>query len=108
MTKSRVTSAMVDALTAEVHRIEKMEGILSDWSVPGEHTAAAAYDMARCVCRRAERSVVDLADHGESIDPNLLAYLNRLSDLLWLLARLLEVRAGVDSRLRENKPESKP
>lgn len=50
-----VTEAMVERLTAEVNRIEGLEGILSDWSLPGEH-AAAAYDVARTVCRRAERA----------------------------------------------------
>ena len=42
-----VTPEMVEALTAHVNRIEATEGILSDWSLPGEHTAAAAYDLAR-------------------------------------------------------------
>ena len=50
-----VTDAMIETLTAHVHRIEATEGILSDWSLPGEHAAAAAYDLARTVCRRAER-----------------------------------------------------
>src|SRR4029453_2198814 len=46
------TDELVDALTAQVHRIESMEGILGDWSIPGEHPASAAYDVARTVCRR--------------------------------------------------------
>ena len=53
-----VSAEMVEALTAHVRRIESTEGILSDWSLPGEHAAAAAYDVARTVCRRAERAVV--------------------------------------------------
>ena len=53
-----ITDAMVDALTGHVHRIEAIEGILADWSIPGEHTEAAAYDVARTVCRRAERLAV--------------------------------------------------
>ena len=59
-----VTVEMVDALTAQVHRIEAMPGILSDWSLPGDHAAAAAYDLARTICRRAERLAVRLADSG--------------------------------------------
>ena len=47
-----VTSEMVAALTAQVHEIESLEGMLSDWSLPGEHTAGAAYDVARTVCRQ--------------------------------------------------------
>jgi len=95
-----VTPAMIDALDAHVARIEAVDGILGDWALPGDHTAAAAYDVARTICRRAERCTVRLADAGEIADPNVLTYLNRLSDLLWLLGRLLEVRAGVDSSLR--------
>ncbi|HEY0101499.1 MAG TPA: cob(I)yrinic acid a,c-diamide adenosyltransferase [Pyrinomonadaceae bacterium] len=97
-----VTEAMVGVLTAEVNRIEGMEGILSDWSLPGEHAAAAAYDVARTVCRRAERAVVRLTEAGEEVSPQTVAYLNRLSDLLWLMGRLLELRAGVDTRLRDD------
>lgn len=100
-----VTEEMVESLTAHVNRIEKMEGILSDWSLPGEHAAAAAYDVARTVCRRAERAVVRLAETGEKVDEQVVPYLNRLSDLLWLLGRLLELRAGVDARLREGDDE---
>jgi cob(I)alamin adenosyltransferase len=98
-----VTEAMVEALTAQVHRIEGMEGLLSDWSLPGEHAAAAAYDVARTVCRRAERALVRLTEAGEEVAPQTVAYLNRLSDLLWLLGRLLELRAGVDTRLRDDE-----
>jgi len=94
-----VTDEMTDALTADVHRIEAIDGILGDWSLPGEHAAAAAYDVARTICRRAERLVVRLAE-SEPVPPEAVVYLNRLSDLLWLFGRLIEVRAGVDSSLR--------
>jgi cob(I)alamin adenosyltransferase len=91
---------MVDRLTAEVHRLEALEGMVSDWSVSGEHAAAAAFDVARAVCRRAERGVVWLAESGETVQPSILAYLNRLSDLLWLFGRKLELDAGVSGSLR--------
>jgi cob(I)alamin adenosyltransferase len=102
--KPYVTVEMVEALTAHVHRIEEMEGILSDWSLPGEHAAAASYDVARTVCRRAERCVVRLAESDEraAVAPEVVSYLNRLSDLLWLFGRLLELRAGIDARLRDD------
>jgi cob(I)alamin adenosyltransferase len=103
-----LTLAMIDALTDQVHEIEAIEGILSDWSIPGEHTAAAAYDLARTVCRRAERCVVRLLESGESVDANVLPYLNRLSDLLWLFGRKLEVAAGVSGSLREANSKSGP
>jgi cob(I)alamin adenosyltransferase len=98
-----VTQEMVDVLTDHVHRIEAIEGVLADWSIPGEHPASAAYDMARTVCRRAERSVVRLAESGEVVNPVVIAYLNRLSDLLWLFGRLLEFRAGVSAALRDEQ-----
>lgn len=99
---SPITNEMVEALTAQVHRIEAIEGILADWSLPGEHTAAAAFDVARTVCRRAERLVVRLAESGGEPYLQVIAYLNRLSDLVWLFGRLLELRAGVDARLRDD------
>lgn len=95
-----VTQEMVDALTEQVHAIESIEGMLSDWSISGEHTAAAAYDVSRTVCRRAERNVVRLAESGEAVEPTVLAYLNRLSDLLWLFGRKLEFDAGLNASLR--------
>jgi cob(I)alamin adenosyltransferase len=98
---SPIRDEMVEALTTQVHRIEAIEGILADWSLPGEHAAAAAFDVARTVCRRAERLVVRLAESGGESYPQVIAYLNRLSDLLWLFGRLLELRDGVDAHLRD-------
>ena len=92
---------LVDRLTAEVHRIEAIEGILADWSIPGEHRAAAAYDVSRTICRRAERGLVRLQESGDIVQPSILAYVNRLSDLLWLIGRKLEHDAGVSGSLRE-------
>jgi len=95
-----ISQEMVDALEAHVHRIEAMPGILGDWSLPGEIPDASAMDVARTVCRRAERLAVKLFEDGILTDPLILAYLNRLSDLLWLFGRQLELAAGVDSTLR--------
>ncbi|HEY2153145.1 MAG TPA: cob(I)yrinic acid a,c-diamide adenosyltransferase [Vicinamibacterales bacterium] len=96
-----VDPLLVDRLTEEVHRIEAIEGILADWSIPGEHRAAAAFDVARTVCRRAERELVRLQEAGAIVQPAILAYVNRLSDLLWLFGRKLEHDAGVSGSLRE-------
>ena len=98
-----VTAEDVDHLTQLVHSIEAKEGILSDWSLPGSHTGAAAYDVARTVCRRAERSIVRLVEHGTAIHPHVLPYVNRLSDLLWLFGRFLELESGINSRLRDEQ-----
>ena len=95
-----IAASMVDALDAEVHRIEAEPGVLADWSLPGELPDAAAMDVARTVCRRAERLATGLMESGEIQNLHVLAYLNRLSDLLWLFGRLLEARQGVDSSLR--------
>ena len=98
-----ITAEDVEYLTTLVHKIEATPGILSDWSLPGAHTGAAAFDISRTVCRRAERDFVRLTESGAPANPQVLAYLNRLSDVLWLFGRLLEVQAGVDSTLRDDK-----
>jgi len=98
-----ITSDKVDALTAHVRRLEESESLFFDWALPGENTVSAAFDMARTVCRRTERHIVRLIESGEKINSNILPYFNRLSDLLWLLGRLIELRAGVDASLHEIK-----
>jgi cob(I)alamin adenosyltransferase len=96
-----IDPALVERLTEEVHRLEAIEGMLADWSIPGEHRGAAAYDLARTICRRAERGLVRLLESGAVIQPSILAYINRLSDLLWLFGRKLEHDAGVSGSLRD-------
>lgn len=95
-----VTAEDVASLTDLVHRIEATPGILADWSLPGAHTESAAYEMARTVCRRAERLAVRFREDGAEVPAEVIAYLNRLSDLIWLFGRLIEVQAGVDATLR--------
>jgi cob(I)alamin adenosyltransferase len=73
-------------LEAEVHRIEAEPGVLADWSLPGGAPDAAALDVARTVCRRAERNTVSLA-RETSVDPEAVKYLNRLSDALFVWSR---------------------
>ncbi len=65
-------------------------GPFRGWALPGNNPAAAALDFARAVCRRAERSIVGLSEQGLLQNAEVLKYLNRLSDLLWLLARSTE------------------
>jgi len=98
-----INAENVERLTELVHKIEATEGLFFDWSLPGAQPESAAYEMARTTCRRAERSVVRFNESGGQVDPNVLAYLNRLSDLIWLFGRLLELEAGVDSRLRDRQ-----
>jgi cob(I)alamin adenosyltransferase len=92
----------VEHLTQLVYKIEAVEGILADWSLPGAHRESAAYEVARTVCRRAERAAVRLQEAGEEVDPDVIAYLNRLSDLIWLFGRLIELQSGIDARLRDD------
>lgn len=103
-----ITDEMIARLDAHSARLEATPGVLADWSLPGELPGSAAFDVARTVCRRAERAAVRLAGSGEELQPNVLAYLNRLSDILWLCARLLELRAGADARLRDEAHPGPP
>lgn len=100
-TPPEVTMEMIEALTAQVDGIEKMDGIFADWAIPGDFAPSAAIDVARTVCRRAERCLVRLIEENDDPRfPNVMTYLNRLSDLLWLYGRLMEIRAGINSKLR--------
>jgi cob(I)alamin adenosyltransferase len=95
-----LAAAAVEALTEEVHALETSKEIVMDWSVPGGCPAGAAFDVARTICRRAERAAVRLMESGEPVQEVVLSYLNRLSDLLWLFGRKLEGPAGEQSSLR--------
>jgi cob(I)alamin adenosyltransferase len=99
-----ISAEDIDMLTNLVNKIEATEGLLSDWSLPGALTESAAFEVARAVCRRAERAAVRFVENGGIVQPTILPYLNRLSDVIWLLGRLIEFNAGIESRLR---PESK-
>lgn len=85
-----VTSAMTSRLEGLVAKIEVAKVSPGGWAIPGANTVAAALDLARTVCRRAERRACALQDAGQLQNAEILVYLNRLSDLLWLLARWAE------------------
>ena len=85
------TAAMTDRLTAAVDDLEKNRlEKFKDWAVPGKTLNAAALDLARTTCRRAERRVAALIAADPKFNREILRYLNRLSDLCWLLARYAE------------------
>ena len=91
-----VTAAMVDALTAAIDDLEKNHKIsFKHWATPGATRPSAMLDMARVICRRAERAVIVLQESGAAVNPEILRYLNRLSDLCWLWARWVETKSGV-------------
>ena len=84
------SAAMTDRLTGVVEDLEKNKlGKFKGWAVPGKTMEAATLDLARTTCRRAERRVAALMTES-SFNPEILRYLNRLSDLCWLLARYAE------------------
>ncbi len=103
-----ITKAMIDRLDALVERFEAEPGILRDWSIPGEFRGSAAFDVARAVCRRTERANVRYVSSGGVVQPRVLEYLNRLSDVLWLCARVIEARSGIDARLRDDAHPGNP
>jgi len=99
-----------------VHRVPEMEAwideaglelpALTSFVLPGGTPGAAALHLGRTVCRRAERAVVRLA-HADSVGEGIIVYLNRLSDLLFTLARLENLREGVPD-VAWRKPETGP
>jgi cob(I)alamin adenosyltransferase len=87
-------------LEAAIDRHDAELEPLRQFIVPGGHVASAALHLARAVVRRAERAAVRLAQAGDDVNPVVVRYLNRLSDLLFVLARLVNARHGVsESRL---------
>jgi cob(I)alamin adenosyltransferase len=87
---SRLTPDMTAKLETVVKTIEAQKISFHGWATPGGTLPSAAIDVARTVCRRAERRVCALQDSGQLDNPEIIIYLNRLSDLLWLLARWIE------------------
>ena len=90
-----VTEPMVDRLTAAVNDLEQNYHVdFKHWATPGHSLESATLDVARTTCRRAERRVVAMCDGPEYVNPETIRYLNRLSDLLWLLARYVETKGS--------------
>jgi cob(I)alamin adenosyltransferase len=83
----RVRPEQAARLEAAIDRLNAGLAPLTSFVLPGGRPAAAWLHFARTVCRRAERDVVALA-HRESVNPEVIVYLNRLSDLLFVLARV--------------------
>ena len=85
-----VVAPMVDALSARIDNLEQNHQLnFSNWATPGGSRESALFDVARSTCRRAERAVVALAETAP-VNPEIIRYLNRLSDLCWLYARYAE------------------
>ena len=85
-----VTAQMTEKLDAQIREIEAQNITFKGWATPGDSLQSAALDMARTICRRAERRVCALHEDGQLQNPDVIIYLNRLADLLWLMARWTE------------------
>lgn len=85
-----ITPAHTQRLEEEVHALEAAVALPDAFVVPGGSVAGASLDLARTVVRRAERRIVALADRAALPNPELLRYVNRLSDLVFMLARAEE------------------
>jgi cob(I)alamin adenosyltransferase len=84
---SLVTPAMVERLERMIDEEVARRPLPREFVVPGANPVSAALDVARTTARRAERRAVELAQTGREVNPDALRYLNRLSDLLFVLAR---------------------
>ena len=89
----RITAENVARLESEIDRLTEQLPPMKTFILPGGSRAGAALHLCRTVCRRAERKAVELAESGP-VPPEALAYLNRLSDLLFVMARAANLRAG--------------
>jgi cob(I)alamin adenosyltransferase len=90
---SLVTSDMTERLERRIDELVAERALPQAFIVPGANAGSAALDLARSVIRRAERQVVALEHEGRDVNPEVRRYLNRLSDLVFVLARR---RAGED------------
>lgn len=94
----RIEDRHISGLESLIDELNAQVGPLENFILPGGAPGAAALQVARAVCRRAERRLVTLAG-GEEVRPEALAYLNRLSDLLFVMARYENKQRGVEEPL---------
>jgi len=99
-------STRVTEMEVEIDAMEKKLPSLSHFILPGGTSAAARVHLARSVCRRVERQVVALAQK-QRIDPSIIKYLNRLSDLLFILARFINKNAHIGEVVWSGIPRQK-
>lgn len=91
--KEAITPEEVEEITEQIHQYEALVE-LKGFVIPGGCAASAPLDICRSVVRRAERRIVELAE-TQSVSATLLMYINRLSDLFFILARYLEAQRGM-------------
>lgn len=98
---SLVTTEMVNRLEGAIDRQVEEHPLPQEFIVPGANTLSAFLDVARALARRSERRTVELRESGAEVNPDALKYLNRLSDLLFVLARAEAGDSEEPSRPRE-------
>jgi cob(I)alamin adenosyltransferase len=96
VTKAAITAAAVERLEQLIDRLDAEVPPLRRFILPGGSPAGAWLHVSRTVCRRAERRVIGLG--AGAVDPILIVYLNRLSDLLFVMARAVNHRAGMPEK----------
>ena len=101
----RLTDTQVAGLEELIRSFDGRVTIPKEFVAPGDTLAGAALDVARAVVRRAERSVTHLLSSGEGVRPEMVRYLNRLSSLLFGLARYEDGLAGVASTISKEIAE---
>lgn len=89
----KLTEEAISSMETAIDTLDRELKPLKNFVLPGGHPAAAAFHVARTIVRRAERNTVALGDH---VNPLALAYLNRLSDLLFVTARYVNVQLGIE------------
>lgn len=87
---SRIGTSELARLDAKIEELEAETGGFKGWVLPGANEPSARLEQARAVCRRAEREVAGVVAGGNAVSAEVRAYLNRLADVLWLLAREAE------------------
>ena len=98
-----ITAEMVAEVEREIDRLQEMLTPLRLFILPGGCRAAAYAHVCRTVCRRAERCILRLAETGALVDDNVTAYINRLSDYFFVLARKLNKDANMDDTIWKRK-----
>lgn len=101
---TKVSADMIEGLESILAAVERRIELPREFVVPGETRASAALELARTVTRRAERRVVTLARSGQLEDSLVVPYLNRLADLLWVLARADEQAEAHQATLARPDP----
>lgn len=93
----RITQEQIDRLEREIDSLNTELSVLRSFVLPGGTPAAAALHLARTVCRRAERHVVELMERpDEKVSPESVKYLNRLSDFLFVASRYVNDKGALD------------